>query len=257
VVVAAANVGLKALAITDHDTLSAVAVARPEAERLGVELIAGVELTAEYEGREVHILGHFVRDDDPSLVAATSSLRRARAERIRALVDRLEGLGLSVDLEALGRAFPRATLGRKHLADWLTRTGQVSSPRDAFARYLGDGGPAEVPKPRLAWTRGDRPDPGRGGRGRAGAPAHITSARRPSASWPTPASAPSRSPAPPSIPDAAVAGARGRPRWAWSRSPAPTSTPTTAPAAGSAPSPPRARTWNASAPRAARTIELS
>ena len=152
VVVAAANVGLKALAITDHDTLSALAVARPEAARLGVELIAGVELTAEYEGREVHILGHFVRDDDPSLVAATSSLRRARAERIRALVDRLEGLGLSVDLEALGRAFPRATLGRKHLADWLARTRQVGSPRDAFARYLGDGGPAEVPKPRLAWT---------------------------------------------------------------------------------------------------------
>ena len=73
VVVAAANVGLKALAITDHDTLSAIAVARPEAERLGVELIAGVELTAEYEGREVHILGHFVRDDDPGLVAATSA----------------------------------------------------------------------------------------------------------------------------------------------------------------------------------------
>ena len=111
VVVAAANVGLKALAITDHDTLSAIAVARPEAERLGVELIAGVELTAEYEGREVHILGHFLRDDDPSLVAATAGLRLARAERIRALVDRLEGLGLSVDLEALGRAFPRATLG--------------------------------------------------------------------------------------------------------------------------------------------------
>ena len=152
VVVAAANVGLKALAITDHDTLSAVAVAGPEAARLGVELVAGGELTAEYEGREVHILGHFVRDDDPGLVAATSTLRRARAERIRALVDRLESLGLSVDLEALGRAFPRATLGRKHLADWLARTGQVSGPRDAFARYLGDGGPAEVPKPRLSWT---------------------------------------------------------------------------------------------------------
>ena len=151
VVVSAANVGLKALAITDHDTLSAIAVARPEAARLGVELIAGVELTAEYEGREVHILGHFLREDDPSLVAATTGLRLARAERIRALVDRLEGLGLSVDLEALGRAFPRDP-GRKHLADWLARTGQVSGPREAFARYLGDGGPAEVPKPRLAWA---------------------------------------------------------------------------------------------------------
>src|SRR4051794_13803621 len=152
VVIAAAGVGLSALAITDHDTLSAVAVARPEASRLGLELVAGVELTAELDGREVHILRHFVPDDAPPLVAATADLRRRRAWRLAAMVSRLEALGLSVDLAALGRAFPRATLGRRHLADWLARTGQVSGPREAFARYLGDGGPAEVPKPRLAWT---------------------------------------------------------------------------------------------------------
>jgi 3',5'-nucleoside bisphosphate phosphatase len=149
VVIAAANVGLSALAITDHDTLSALAVARPEAARLGLELVAGVELTAELDGHEVHILGHFVRDDDPALLKATARLRLGRADRLRAMVDRLAGLGLSVDLAALARAFPRATLGRRHLADWLARTGQVSGPREAFARYLGDGGPAQVPKPRL------------------------------------------------------------------------------------------------------------
>lgn len=151
VVVAAARVGLSALAITDHDTVSALAVARPEAARLEVELVSGVELTAEYEGREVHILGHFVRDDDPALGAATSSLRTARAERLEAMVARLDDLGLRVDLEALRRAFPRATLGRRHLGDWLARTGQVGSVREAFTRYLGDNGPATVPKPRLRW----------------------------------------------------------------------------------------------------------
>ena len=152
VVRAAANVGLSALAITDHDTLSAIAVARPEAARLGLELIPGVELTAVRDGREVHILGHFVGDDDPDLVAATSTLRLARAHRIASMVDRLEVLGLSVDLEALRRTFPRATLGRKHLSDWLVRTGQVAGHRDAFARYLGDEGPAHVEKPRLPWV---------------------------------------------------------------------------------------------------------
>ena len=151
VVVAAARVGLSALAITDHDTLSALAVARPEAGRLGVELIAGIELTAEREGRELHILGHFVRDDDPALVAATSALRAARERRLTALAARLQALGLWVDLDALARAFPRATLGRRHVADWLARTGQVAGPRDAFTRYLHDGGPADVPKPRLRW----------------------------------------------------------------------------------------------------------
>jgi 3',5'-nucleoside bisphosphate phosphatase len=154
VVIAASCVGLTALAITDHDTLSAIAVARPEAARLGVELIGGVELTAvDDRGREIHILGHFVRDDDRALRAATDALRIARADRLRAMADRLTALGLEVDLLALGQAFPRATLGRRHLADWLVRTHQVASHRDAFARYLGDGGLAAVAKPRLPWTR--------------------------------------------------------------------------------------------------------
>jgi len=152
VVRAAANVGLSALAITDHDTLSAIAVAQPEADRVGLELIPGIELTAEREGRELHILGHFVRGDDPALVAATAALRSARIDRIEAMARRLAEIGLGVDLGALRATFPRATLGRKHLADWLSRTGQVASPRDAFARYLGDGGPAHVAKPRVPWA---------------------------------------------------------------------------------------------------------
>jgi hypothetical protein len=151
VVRAAASVGLAALAITDHDTLSAIAVARPEAERLGIELIAGIELTAEREGKEIHILGHFFRDDDPALLSAVSDLRNRRAARVEAMADRLRGLGLLVDLTAIRDAYPRATIGRKHLADWLVRTGQAVTPRDAFARYLGDGGPIQVPKPRLDW----------------------------------------------------------------------------------------------------------
>ena len=80
-------------------------------------------------------------------------------------------LGLSVDLEGLRRAFPRATLGRRHLADWLVRTGQVAGPREAFARYLGDGGPADVPKPRLPWSEAVALTVGAGGRRRPGPPA--------------------------------------------------------------------------------------
>jgi predicted metal-dependent phosphoesterase TrpH len=163
VVTAAARVGLAALAITDHDTVSALAVARPEAVRLGVELVDGVEWTAELDGREVHILGLFLSADDPAVLAATARLRAARAGRLAEMADRLAALGLSVDLEALRRAFPRATLGRRHLADWLTRTGQVSGPREAFARYLGDLGPAQVPKPRLDWTEAIALTAGAGG----------------------------------------------------------------------------------------------
>ena len=151
VVRSAASVGLSALAITDHDTVSAIAPARIEAARVGVELIAGIELTAEMNGREIHILGYFIRPDDPALTAATDSLRVARASRIIALADRLRDLGLTVDLGFLRETFPRATLGRKHLADYLQKTGQVANFREAFDFYLGDDGPAMVPKPRLPW----------------------------------------------------------------------------------------------------------
>jgi 3',5'-nucleoside bisphosphate phosphatase len=149
VVIAAARVGLAALAITDHDTVSALAVARPEAARWGLELIAGVELTCVYNDRELHILGHFIRDDDPALVTAMAALRDGRVRRVEAMAARLEALGLSIDMEALKRAFPRATLGRRHLADYLMRTRQTPSMREVFDRYLGDGGPACVAKPRL------------------------------------------------------------------------------------------------------------
>jgi predicted metal-dependent phosphoesterase TrpH len=149
VVVSAARVGLAALAITDHDTVSALAIARPEAQRWGVELIGGVELTCEYEGRELHILGYFIREDEPALLEAMSKLRVGRTERLHAMAVRLKALGLSVDEQSLKRIFPRAVLGRNHIALYLARTGQVASPRDAFRTYLGDGCPAAVDKLRL------------------------------------------------------------------------------------------------------------
>src|SRR5947208_493592 len=98
VVRSAPSVGPAALAVTDHDTLSALAVARPEADRLGIELIDGIELTAEREGKEIHLLGHFVRIDDPALLSAAADLRSRRADRIEAMADRLSSLGLRIDL---------------------------------------------------------------------------------------------------------------------------------------------------------------
>ena len=149
VVVAAARVGLGALAITDHDTVSALEIARPEAAWWGIELIPGVELTSEFEGRELHILGYFIRDDDQPLLEAMAFLRVGRSSRLRAMVERLKTLGLFIEEEALRRAFPRAVLGRRHLAEFLVKTGQVKNLRAAFLEYLGDGCPACVDKTRL------------------------------------------------------------------------------------------------------------
>ena len=106
VVRAAASVGLSAVAITDHDTLSALAVARPEAARLGIELIDGIEASAGDDGREVHVLGLFVDPDDAGLIAATDAARNARRDRVERMVALLADHGLTVDLDGLRRTFP-------------------------------------------------------------------------------------------------------------------------------------------------------
>jgi predicted metal-dependent phosphoesterase TrpH len=138
--------GLIAIAITDHDTMSGVAEARTCAP-VDLEVIAGVEVTAEYEGRELHLLGYFVRPDDPALTAALARLCEHRRSRFRGMVERLRGRGVSVEDEAL--PVGGASLGRRTLAEVLERTGQVGSVREAFTRWLHDGGPADLPKVRL------------------------------------------------------------------------------------------------------------
>jgi len=149
VVAAAAAVGLTALAITDHDTVSALAIARPEAQRYGVELINGVELTCHMHGREVHLLGHFIQPDNLHLQETLSLLQAGRAERLEIMAELLGKKNLVLDLESLRQSFPQAVLGRRHVAEYLARTGQVASMRAAFAGFLGDGGVAFVPKPQL------------------------------------------------------------------------------------------------------------
>jgi predicted metal-dependent phosphoesterase TrpH len=152
-VLAAAAVGLEAVAITDHDTLSALPIARPEAQRVGITLVDGVEISAHDGRRGVHLLAYFLDPEDPALRAALDGLRAARLERFRAIVRRLEAFGIAVDLERLRERSPRAALGRRHLADWLVRNGRVASRGEAFARLLGEGAPAYEPSPHLEADR--------------------------------------------------------------------------------------------------------
>jgi predicted metal-dependent phosphoesterase TrpH len=140
--------GLAAIAITDHDATSAVAEAiRAAGPRL--EVIAGVEVTAEQDGREVHLLGYFVDVDDPALGAALTGLREHRRERFHGMVGRLRDRGVSVDDAAVAEAVAVPAPGRRTLAVLLHTTGQVGTVREAFDRWLSDGGPADVPKARI------------------------------------------------------------------------------------------------------------
>lgn len=140
--------GLQALAITDHDTIAGVEPARAAA--LGwLEVISGVELTTHYQGREQHLLGYFFRLDDVALNTALVRLRKQRAERFLAMVERLRGCGVVLEPADLPAADQLATLGRRHLAELLVKQHRAATVQQAFRRYLGDHGPINVPNPGL------------------------------------------------------------------------------------------------------------
>jgi len=143
--------GLSAIALTDHDTLNGMSEARAAAQGSALELVCGVEISAEYRGAELHLLGYFVGLDNPPLVAALERLRGDRENRFWEMAARLRGCGVAFGDDELQAFAPSetGTLGRRNLAEFLVKTRRAGSVREVFVRYLGDRGPAAVPKFRL------------------------------------------------------------------------------------------------------------
>lgn len=148
VVLAARDAGLQALALTDHDTVEGIAEAQDAAQRLGVELIPGVELSA-YEGSdEIHVLGlHIALLDD--MRSALTVFQQARRERAIGIVKLLNGLGVRITFDDVLAVAGDAAIGRPHIARALVENGWAMDLRDAFDRYLGAGRPAYLDKRRV------------------------------------------------------------------------------------------------------------
>lgn len=137
--------GLSALAITDHDTMEGYEVAARSGPTQGLELIPGLEMSASFEGREVHMLGFFLNPADAALQQFLSSQRQRRIERIHEMVARLQALGVSVTPEDVFAAAGKGAVGRPHVAQALVNRGYVSTLKEAFERYIGANGPAYIP----------------------------------------------------------------------------------------------------------------
>jgi predicted metal-dependent phosphoesterase TrpH len=149
VVAAARSVGLVAIALTDHDTVDGVREARQAAERDGIRMVAGIELSAEEDTDEVHVIGLHLEDLD-RLSESLRELREARVVRARVIVDRLRELGAVISFDAVMGYSAGGAVGRPHVARALIDAGLARDFRDAFDRYLGIGRPAYVPKRRLS-----------------------------------------------------------------------------------------------------------
>ena len=142
--------GLKAMALTDHDTVEGVGEAVQTGEQLGIEVIPGIEISAEFPEGTMHILGYFIDYQGSAFNQRLQVLKIARAERNPRIVEKLNQLGLSISWEDILQAAGGGQIGRPHIARALMVKGYVQDQQEAFDHYLRQGGPAYVPKFRLS-----------------------------------------------------------------------------------------------------------
>lgn len=135
--------GVTRFALTDHDTVGGYAEARAAGLELGVELVPGIEISATWQGRSVHVLGYFFELEHPSLLSLLDALVHGRARRNQMIAERLLGLGIELPKDTL-TSQDGGTVGRPHIARALVDRGVVKTEREAFDRYLADGRPAHV-----------------------------------------------------------------------------------------------------------------
>lgn len=153
VIQCAADHGLCAIAITDHDCVSGIPPIINFASRHSIEIIPGVELTAEAEGREIHILGFCIDYKNKNFVKELDEICENRLERIHKMVGKLRETGIDIAVEEVLKLGGPGSVGRLHLARVLNERGYISSIEEAFKRFIGDNGPCYVKRLRLTPKR--------------------------------------------------------------------------------------------------------
>lgn len=141
---------LGCISVTDHDTMSSYEECAGEAKKLGIELIPGIEVSAQFEPGTLHILGFFLDRNHPPLKAALEEIQRARRERNPQIIEKLSQLGIPITLEEVVEASGGKQVGRPHFSKVLVKKGVVKSMEEAFRKYLAKGKPAYIDKRRLS-----------------------------------------------------------------------------------------------------------
>lgn len=136
--------GVTTLALTDHDTVAGIPEAREAAKRLGVAFIPGIEVSVEWAGRVIHIVGLGVDINAPAMLEGACSQVQKRADRAVHIGRKLESMGFEGILERTLRMAPSQNISRLHFAKSLVEMGIVKHTEEAFVRFLGAGRPAYV-----------------------------------------------------------------------------------------------------------------
>ena len=140
----AKQTGLKAISITDHDSVLGIDEAKPLASKYGIELISGVEMSSTYQGYDIHILGYFFDHKNSELKRYLDLCKQLRTERAERMVGKLARMGVKIEIEQIILKAQNGSVGRPHIAAVLQDGGFVKSFSEAFSKYLGSHSPAYV-----------------------------------------------------------------------------------------------------------------
>lgn len=141
--------GLSAFALTDHDTVEGIDEAILAAAGTSLRVIAGVELSTDYQGRDIHILGLFIDWKNKEFVERLNTFRDARHNRNKKMCQKLCDTGISISMDELHAANPDSVITRAHYAKFLLEKGYVKSMPEAFERYIGDHAPCFVSREKV------------------------------------------------------------------------------------------------------------
>jgi len=136
--------GLSAISIVDHDTVDAIDSALEAAEDNEIEVIPGIELSAECDGKEIHILGYLIDHRNKDLTAKIKILKTNRIDRVHKITDKLKDLGVVLAPKVVFDIAQNGIISRLHIARALVEVRAVTTTGEAFRRYIGDSSPAYV-----------------------------------------------------------------------------------------------------------------
>lgn len=143
---------LAAFALTDHDTVEGIKEAKTAAKKLNetsendLEFIAGIEISAGYRQKDIHLLGLFIDETNESLLTSLQAAKENRMNRNKKMADNLRNGGIDISMEDLINDNPNAILTRAHFAKHMLKHGYVNSIKQAFDQYLSDSKPYYVPR---------------------------------------------------------------------------------------------------------------
>lgn len=141
--------GLKAIALTDHDTVAGLEEIMAYAKDKDIEIVPGIELSTEYNGKDIHILGLYINPYKPQFHAHLKTFQESRINRNRKMCENLAEQGIDITYEDLMNTFKGAVVTRAHYARYLLDKGYVKSMKEAFERYVGDHCKAFVPREKI------------------------------------------------------------------------------------------------------------